>query len=197
MSLALERAWQSMGATWRSDELRTQTLIEVLRRRVRRQTLRLQMIVAAEVLVTLFVLSLTAAAIREMTGVAALRVAVIALLYTGGVWAFALWNRRGIWGSYGESMTDCVSLLRTRAERRVRSAWFSIIVIALASVLVAVQIVAAWSAGSISAWDRAVWTTFAVYSIGLVVWSHWYLRTARRELRELDALSRDLSARVG
>lgn len=172
--------------------MRTQTLAEMLRQRVKRQTWRLRLIVASEILLTVIVLGLTAATLPAMRTSSALRVSAVVLLYTAGVWVFVLWNRRGIWNSYGESMADCVALLRTRAQRRVRSAWFSMLVIAAASLLVSGQIVMSWRADRIGSWEQWVWAAFGAYSIILVAWSYWYLRRAHTELRELAAIGRDL-----
>jgi hypothetical protein len=44
-----------------------------------------------------------------------------------------------------------------------------------------------------TAWERGVWISFGVYSIGMIVWSFWYIRRARRELRALDQLTHELA----
>jgi hypothetical protein len=178
---------------WRSRAAPEQTLAEMLRARVRLQTIRLRLILVSEILLTIVVLGLAAAALPRMTASGALRASIVVLLYTGGVWAFALWNRRGVWQSYGKSLTDCISLLRLRAERRVRSAWFCVVVIAAATLVMRRQITSAFKSGIVGEWEQWVWFAFGVYSIILVAWSAWYLGRARKELRELEVVERSMT----
>jgi hypothetical protein len=192
MSTALEQAWKTVSTTWQTDEFQARALADVLRGRIDRQTRRMRWVVAIEVAITVIVLHLVATVIIKSGGAGAVRLSALVLLYTGGIWAFALWNRRGTWSPYGEATADFVALLRVRAERRMKSARFCISVIAIAALLVGRQIEAAWRGGSMSAWDRGIWIGFSIYSVGLVAWGVWYLRRARRELQGLAAMEREL-----
>lgn len=184
--------WAAASVTWRTGEHQSATLTEQLARRVRRQSDSLRLILAGEIVLTLVILVVSGAAIIRNAGAGALRVGAMVVLYTAAVWAFTLWNRRGIWAPYGETTADFVALLRVRAQRRIRTAWFSQIVITVAALLLSREMQAAWRAGEVSLVDW-VWIYFGVYTAAVIVWSVWYRRQARREMRELDALLRDLT----
>lgn len=191
-----ETTWQAVGATWRTDEHRALDVSERLAQRVHRQSRRLRTIVAIEIALTLVTLVLSFTIVARYNAAGTLRVGGMVLLYTAAVWAFALWNRRGVWRPYGETTADFVHLLRVRAERRIRSARFTQIVIGLAVILVGREVAAAWRAGSGNAWERGAWIAFAAYAVGMVTWSIWYERKARREVRELNDFQRQLGAEV-
>jgi hypothetical protein len=194
MSADLETAWQAIGVTWRTDEHRVTTSAEHLAQRVRRQSDRLRLIVVGEIALTVAMLVASGAVIVRNAGASAVRVGLMVVLYTAAVWAFTLWNRRGVWSPYGETTADFVGLLRVRAQRRIRSAWFSQIVISVAVILVAREIEAAWRAGEITVVDW-VWIALGAYSLAVILWSTWYRLQAQREIRQLDALAQDLVQR--
>ncbi|MGQ0640471.1 MAG: hypothetical protein ACT4P6_06820 [Gemmatimonadaceae bacterium] len=195
MSGTPETAWEAAGVVWRTDEHAPVRLNEHLGERVRRQSGRLRLILAGEIVTTVAILVVSGALIMRNAGANAVRVGALVLLYTAGVWAFTLWNRRGIWSPYGETTADFVGLLRVRAQRRIRTAWFCIIVIGLAAILSSREIKVAWQAGDISLTDW-IWIGFTAYSACFIVWSAWCLWHAQREIRELDALARDLEAQT-
>lgn len=195
MSANLEFNWQALGAIWRTGERRSTTLHQQLATRVRRQSDRLRIIVAGEIVLTLSMLVASGAVIVRNAGASAVRTGAMVLLYTAAIWAFTLWNRRGIWSPYGESTADFVALLRVRAERRIRSAWFCISVIVLAVIVFSREIAAAWRAGGTITFTDWVWIALGAYSLSVVIWSVAYWRLARREIRELDGLARELGER--
>ena len=196
MTATPEPAWEAVGVIWRTDEHGPMVLNERLRERVRRQSDRLRVILAGEIVTTLAILALSGVLLMRNAGESAVRVGALVLLYTAGVWAFTLWNRRGIWSPYGETTADFVALLRVRAQRRIRTAWFCIIVVGLAAILSSREIKVAWQAGDISATDW-VWIGFTVYVVGFISWSVGYRWHAQREIRELDALAADLGDQIG
>jgi hypothetical protein len=193
MGANLESSWQALGAIWRTGERRATTLHEQLATRVRRQSDRLRIIVAGEIVLTLSMLVASGAVIVRNAGASAVRTGAMVLLYTAAIWAFTLWNRRGIWSPYGESTADFVALLRLRAQRRIRTAWFCISVISLAAIVMSREIAAAWRVGTATLADW-VWIALGAYSLSVVIWSVAYWRLARREIRELDVLSRELNS---
>lgn len=190
-----ETTWQAVGVTWRTDEHRALPLRERVAQRVHRQSRRLRIILACEIALTIvmLVMSFTIVA-RDNEGT--LRLGAIVLLYTAAVWAFALWNRRGVWHPYGETTAEFVQLLRVRAERRIRSARFTQVVIGLAVIVFGREVATAWSAGFASTLQRGVWMLFGLYSVGIVAWSIWYERRARREVRELADFQQQLGEEV-
>lgn len=192
MNANLDAGWQAIGAIWRTDEHRANTMAERLAQRVQRQSDMLQIILAGEIVLTIAILVASGAVIVRNAGASALRIGAMVLLYTAAIWAFTLWNRRGIWSPYGETTADFVALLRVRAQRRIRTAWFCIMVISVATIIVTREIANAWRAGQVTVADK-VWIGFAAYSLGVVVWSVLYRWRARREIRELDAIARELS----
>jgi len=191
MSANLEASWQEIGAIWRTGEQRATTLHDRLATRVQRQSDRLRIIVAGEIVLTLSILVASGAVIVRNAGASAVRIGAMVLLYTAAIWAFTLWNRRGIWSPYGETTADFVALLRVRAQRRIRTAWFCISVISLAAIMVSREIARAWRAGTFTFADW-VWIALGAYSLSVVLWSVAYWRLARREIRELDTMAREL-----
>lgn len=191
MSSDLDAGWEAAGVTWRTDEHQN-TMLQ-LARRVRIQSDQLQLILAGEVVLTLLMLGASGAVIMRQGGAGALRVGAMVLLYTAAIWAFTLWNRRGVWAPYGETTLDFLALLRVRAQRRIQSAWFSQIVICLAMVVMAREIAAAWREGEVRSVDW-VWIGLSAYSVAVIVWGVWTWRRARREIRDLDALEQGLSS---
>jgi uncharacterized membrane protein len=190
-----ETTWQTVGVTWRTDEHRALPLRERVAQRVHRQSRRLRIILACEIAFTIVMLVI-AFTIVARNAELTLRLSAIVLLYTAGVWAFALWNRRGVWRPFGETTAEFVQLLRVRAERRIRSARFTQVVMGLALLLFGRDVAMAWSAGFASTLQRGLLMFFGLYSIGIVAWSIWYERKARRELRELADFQRQLGAEV-
>ena len=193
MGANLESSWQALGAIWRTGERRTTTLHQQLATRVRRQSDRLRIIVAGEIVLTLSMLVASGAVIVRNAGASAVRTGAMVLLYTAAIWAFTLWNRRGIWSPYGESTADFVALLRLRAQRRIRTAWFCISVISLAAIVMSREIAASWRVGTTTLADW-VWIALGAYSLSVILWSLAYWRHARREIRDLDVLSRELNS---
>ncbi len=191
-----ETTWQAVGITWRTDEHRALTMSERVAQRVHRQSRRLRLILAGEIALTIVMLVMSFTIVARYNAAGTLRVGAMVLLYTAAVWAFTLWNRRGVWRPYGETTAEFVELLRVRAHRRIRSARFTQVVIGVAVILVGREVEAVWRAGSASTWERGVWTAFAVYSVGMVAWSIWYELKARREVRELADFQRQLRAEV-
>ena len=194
MSTDLDSAWVAAGITWRTDEHQAPML--QLARRVRIQSESSQLILAGEIVLTLLMLGASGAALMRQGGAGALRVGAMVLLYTAAIRAFTLWNRRGVWAPYGETTLDFVTLLRIRAQRRIRSAWFSQIVICVAMLLMAREIAAAWRVGEVRAVNW-VWIGLSAYSVAVIVRGVWTWRRARREIRELDALTQELASSEG
>lgn len=182
-----EMSWENVGLIWRGEE-RDGTLTQRVAARVQRQSRTLRLVLIGEVILTLLVLGSVFSVLMRHGTAGSLKVAVAVVLYTAAVWAFTLWNRRGIWQPYGSTTAEFLALLRLRAERRIRSAWFCLVVVGLAAVLTAGEIVAAWRIGRVSSWKWGVWIGFGLYSAGMIVWSVWYGTRARREVRAIDAL---------
>ena len=191
-----ETTWQAVGVTWRTDEHRVLPLSDRIAQRVHRQSRRLRMILAGEIVLTIAMLIMSFTIVARGNGAGTLRVGAVVLLYTAAVWAFALWNRRGVWRPYAETTAEFVQLLRVRAERRIRSARFTQVVMGLTVILFGREVATTWRAGFASTLERGVWMLFGLYSVGIVAWSIWYERKARREVRELAAFQRQLGAEV-
>ncbi len=111
-----ETTWQAVGLTWRTDEHRALTVSERVAQRVHRQSRRLRMILVSEIILTVIMVAMSFTIVARYNAAGTLRVGAMVLLYTAAVWAFTLWNRRGVWRPYGETTAEFVQLLRVRAE---------------------------------------------------------------------------------
>ncbi len=181
-----EAAWEQVGLVWRGQG-REATLAEQLAARVQRQSRRMRLVLAGEVIITLAVMGFVFGVMRGVGTPVSFRIAAATLLYTAGVWAFALWNRRGTWQPYGATTADFLALLRLRAERRIRSAWFCLTVVAAAAAFTVSDIAAAWGEGRVPPWEWSVWLA---YCAAMIVWSLWYRWRAKAEIRGIDAMIR-------
>lgn len=194
MGANYESTWQSIGSIWRTDETHTRPLSERVAQRVHSQSRRLLMILFVEIALTVAMLVLAFTILRRYSATGALRGGAIVLLYTAGVWAFGLWNRRGIWRPFGRTTAEFVHLLRVRAQRRIHSARFTQVIVGLALVVM----LTTWRGGSPGRWESGggAGALFGLYALGTLAWSIWYERRARREMRDLSEYEGQLNAEV-
>lgn len=115
--------WARLGDEWRAQP-RT-AAVDILRRRVRRQTLRLYAITAFEVLITLVGGGIVVAAFMRGPDLETRLLAGGVGIFTAIVWGFTLRNRRGIWRAAGDTLAAFRALERERLRRRIANARFT------------------------------------------------------------------------
>jgi hypothetical protein len=115
--------WARLSDEWRAQP-RTDA-VDLLRRRVRRQTMRLYAITACEVLITIVGGSIVVAAFLRGTDFETRLLAGGLGVFTAIVWGFTLRNRRGIWRTAGDTIAAYRALERERLRRRIAYARFT------------------------------------------------------------------------
>ncbi len=188
MANAGELAWQELGRTWRVGPGIDPAGI---RRLTDRQTRLMQLMVLAEILVTVVTIGVVWWVLRAERGVVVLGWAVAAGLHTAVVWAFALWNRRGIWRPLGESTAAYLRLAQERLRRQRRSAEFALGLVAI-------------EAGALVVWlgldstpgraPRSIWSWLppALVTASAIGGAAWFRARAVRRLVRLAALESQL-----
>lgn len=170
---------------------------EAILRRVKRRTLGLRVLVAAEVILVLAALALLGWLARTSPHPVDAAVAAALGLLGVVVLAFSLWNRRGVWRTRARTTSALLdfNLLRARRRRRgLRAGW---VLLALEVLLLAPWIrlhVQEASAGAPETGDLVRGYLLLTLFVGiaaaiLVALGRW----TRREIARLEELRRELS----
>jgi hypothetical protein len=135
-----ESEWESLAEVWRAAGAPVD--LTPLRRKVAAHRRLLIAATVGEVLVVAGFVWLSAVAAGD--GVEPWEAVWLATLwgFTLLAFAFVWWNRRGTWSALGESVEEFVRLTRLRAERQMRSIYFSLGLFVAQTVIVAIQL--AW-----------------------------------------------------
>lgn len=192
--------WRELENLWRRDEEPPAPLpdFEELRAKVRRQSLGLVAVALAEIVFALAMITFLirqASSSRDPSLVVA---AVFIACFFVAAFAFAYWNRRGLWRARSASSLAFVTLLQRRAAGRLRTVRFSVGLLAAQCLFFAVWV--PWRIEStpglatrgLEPYLFAVaWTALIVlvYAVALA----WMARRSRRELRQADDLLDQLS----
>lgn len=195
MSMAGEGAWRELAETWRMAPAVGDPGTQI-RRIADRQTMVLRLVFVGEVVVTLLTLAVVWWVLVLERGAATIGWAVAAVLHTGIVWTFTLWNRAGIWRPLGETTIDYLRLARERLRRQRRSARFTLWLVGIE-----VAALVAWL-GIESGSDRAprsagIWFPAAVVTATAIGWAWWFHGRATAELDRLAMLESQVALEGG
>ena len=155
--------------------------------RVRRRTLGLLVLAAGETILTVGALAFIVSVVRRSHGwpdhlaMAGLAVASLSAV------AFSFWNRRGVWRSTASTTAEFLafSLLRCRRRRRsLRFGWWLL--------AVELAVLGPWLA-SRGAGVPGYAFLAAVAATAALIFT-WINRRTRREIAELEAISREIDA---
>lgn len=176
--------WQQWTRTW--ETVGDDAPARWVRRTVERQSRQMRWIVGFEVVVTAVVLLATAWTVRNLTPLAAGAILGVALLHSAVIWGFTLRNRAGVWSPLGQTMRDYLVLARERCGRERRAARFTLWLLAVEGVLLAVWLLVRDPAVRRPPPFALWWVPSAVVVAGAVIWAIWVDRRARRRLVRLD-----------
>lgn len=161
--------WARLSDEWRAQP-RT-AAVDVLRRRVRRQTMRLYAITAFEVLITIAGGGILVAAFLRGTDVETKLLASGLGIFTAIVWGFTLRNRRGIWRAAGDTIVAYRALERERLRRRISNARFTWQICAMALIPMVAFAVRRISTGGPTSMAALISAASCLYLIAWVVGS--------------------------
>jgi hypothetical protein len=185
--------WEKLGADWQRPDRTEDANLASLSARVRARTRRLFVLVVAEALLSLGMLTVAVLLLLQRRDAAAVFWASalgVALVVT---WAFTLHNRRNLWRTAGERPADYVRLNMDRARAALRTVWFARLFVAVAWTGYAVLYLMGYFAHSTAGFQPVIWGSGAAYSLAILLWSEWYRRRAQRELRVMREVERSLS----
>jgi drug/metabolite transporter (DMT)-like permease len=161
--------WARLSDEWRAQP-RTDA-VDFLRRRVRRQTMRLYMITAFEVLITLAGGGIVVAAFMRGPDLETRLLAGGLGLFTAIVWGFTLRNRRGIWRAAGDTLAAYRALERERLRRRIANARFTWQICAAALIPMVALAVRRIGTGGPASMAAVISAAGCLYLIAWIVWS--------------------------
>jgi hypothetical protein len=188
----------ALADTWRSAELPLPPLAPIpraLRERVQRGSRQLVLGTAIEIVVTVAVLALAATILAASPPERPDTRWIwwtLAIAHSGIVWAFTLWNRRGIWRPLAQDTAAFLALTRERARRRRHAALFILWFVA-AEACAAVVANAMAPSGLFARRVAQVpfFVLLAICVVATAIAATRMLRTARRELAWAERLSID------
>ena len=167
MSRYMPDEWVTLAEQWRSAPERAALPIDVIRRRVQRQTVRLYALAGLEVVVTVVALGSIAVVLLGAIDWAARILAIALLVFTMRIWVFTILNRRGIWRPAAHTLEGFRALERLRMERKLASAQFVWRFCSLT--LLAAGAWTAWRAPYLSAQQLWVMAAVGVYLVAWIV----------------------------
>jgi len=176
--------WERLTAAWsqvREEPVDAAWVAEL----VRRQTRRLMLVVAVEVLVTVGILgSLAWWAVGTGTRAAA-AFGAAALAHSVVVWAFTLWNRAGVWRPLGATTRAYLAVAKERCRRERRAARFVLGLLAIEAVPILWWVLRDDQAPDREGGVAALLLPGAVVLVAVV----WAIRTEIRARRLADRLA--------
>ena len=124
MTTTGEREWGELAAAWQLvDDHGTERL---MRAAVTRQSRLMRILLGGEIILTVGVLGWVGYLVAERPTPTMIGWGIAALVHSGLVWGFAMWNRRGVWAPLGESTREYLALALERARREAQAARFVI-----------------------------------------------------------------------
>lgn len=190
-----ELVWQDWSATWRSDR-ESAVLVADIRRAVDRQSRAMRLALMGEVVLTFAALGFVAWIVVAEREVSRWGWVTAVLLHTVTVWAFALWNRRGVWSPLGETVADYLVVARERLERRRLASNFVVALVAMEMVALGIW-AAAVSEARADGDSRPFRPWFWVPALGITAvafgWAAWERRRIAVESTRLEQARRSLT----
>ena len=189
-----EPSWDEIAATWQQESAPVPDVRAAVRGRARANTIRLWLIVAGELLLTLAVVALTS----WMLAAEPDAITVLWLVWVWLAWAvaarFAFRNRRGVWQAAGEATLDYLRLGEERARRKLNTARFTIRLVIAQTPLLALLVGWRLGDGAASIGDLAPRILlFALVCLVYLVWATWFRRRAEAELSGYRQLGDELA----
>jgi hypothetical protein len=173
--------WTVLAEQWRSAPESTALGIDALRTRIRRQTIRLYLVVALELVLTVAALGGIAAGLAGASDWPTRVLLIALLLFSMRIWVFTLRNRQGIWRPTAETLEGFRALERRRLERKLASARF--VWRFCFSSLIVLAAWAAWRAPELT--PNKLWVVVAG-GVYLALWIAGALIVRRSVARALD-----------
>ena len=184
--------WDALSVQWRAQLADAPLAIDGFRRSVHRRHRELLTLVSGEVALTVVVLGAVLRLLRGGFNRTSIMTATLVLLVTVIVWAFAIWNRRGIWRPLSETPTEYLRLSRRRVAAGRRTVIFVRASASVSAVAYGTWFVSRVSRHSIDSDEQVVWLIGAAYVSLLVAWSFWYARRLTRELERIESIEQSL-----
>jgi len=199
MTAPLDREWARLSRTWRGLEAREageadygalMTWVRQWRARHRR---RLLWITAAEVGITLLMAGAVLWVLLRWREPVSIAFAAAAVVHAMIVWAFTLWNRRGLWRPLGETTRDYLSTALLWSRRQMQAAGFTAVLVSVEMVVVLLWAgLASPAARPVTPWSGFGWVGPAAITVVALGWALWYRNRARVRLTALERLRRSL-----
>jgi hypothetical protein len=184
--------WDTLSVRWRAQLAEAPLAIDGLRRTVHRRHRELLALVSGEVALTAVVLGAVVRLLRGGFNRTSIMTTTLVLLVTVVVWAFTIWNRRGIWRPLSETTTEYLRLSRQRIAAGRRTVIFVRASASVYTVAYGTWFVSRVSRHSLDSDEQVIWLIAAAYCSLLVAWSVWYARRLTRELERIESMERSL-----
>lgn len=190
--------WNVLMEDWRAGQVEVpQVSVSDLRRRVRRQSLRLILTTAMEALLTLSLLAFSVYTLIRHSGPVILIWAVAVWVFLLVAWSFALWNRRGIWQPQAQTTRTLVELLYERCLRKLLTVRFCVYLM-----VAEVAFLIPWGWWQFRSDPQALtshrstyllaWGLTALFLFGCILWVIWVRRRTFKDLERLTPLRQSL-----
>ncbi|MFN0178210.1 MAG: hypothetical protein ACKVZ0_05385 [Gemmatimonadales bacterium] len=118
MNLTEDAGWTELARTWIGGDDAGTSAEAAIRRSVDRQSIQMRLVVVGEVLITAATLAVVWWVLATEREVVRLGWVLGAVLHTAVIWAFVMWNRRGIWGPLSQSTAEYLRLAKERLRRQ-------------------------------------------------------------------------------
>ncbi|MCC7134758.1 MAG: hypothetical protein IT352_19015 [Gemmatimonadales bacterium] len=191
MNAVRDLEWERLARTWgqvQEEPVDAAWVADL----VRRQTRRLSLGVAIEVIVTVGILGGLAWWVVATGTRAAMALGAAAVAHSAAVWAFSVWNRAGVWRPLGETTLAYLALAKERCRRERRAARFVLGLLAVEAIPIIW-----WVMRDDRLADREGWLTAFLVPGAVVVFAvAWAIRTevqARRLATRLAQVDRVLA----
>jgi hypothetical protein len=189
--------WTTLAADWQAARPRLSIDIAALAARVHAHRRRMLRLLAAEMLLSIAIVAFGAYALASQPRPLAIFLVADSWVLLAIAWAFSIWNRRSTWRPVTETVEAYLELSRTRCRRQLRAVWFTIAVIVLQLVAVALWRLLGGESMPTAPGPRSLLPVASGLVVaGYLTWGAWYGRRARRQLVELDRLREELRQEV-
>ncbi len=196
MSVVRDAEWERLSSTWgevREGPVDAGWVLEL----VRRQNRRLEIALVCEVVITIGILGALAWWVVATGSREAVVFGTVALVHSAAVWAFALWNRAGVWRPLGQTTRAYLTLARERCRRERRAARFVIGLLAIEAVPIAWWVLRGERSTDGDGGATAWWLLPGAVVVFFFVWAIRTEVRARRLAERLAQADRALALETG
>jgi hypothetical protein len=180
--------WDSISAEWRAPAAGAPAGIslDALRAVVRRRSRARWLTLAAEVVLTVVVVTWALAQLPDAGTAATVgRAAIVG--FTAAIWGVSTWNRRHSWRALGATTADFLRLAHAQLDAGERSLRWSGRVVAAVVLVWTPWVLWRATRGAITPDEAPVWALFALYLVAMLGGCAWYARWLSRERAALPA----------